>query len=375
MAPRALVVGGTGPTGPYLVSGLRARGYVTSILHRGTHELEDEMLADVEHVHADPYDGAALAGALAGRRFDVVVATYGRLREVARACVGRTDRFVGIGGVPLYRGWMRPEDLAPRGLPVPVREDAQQVESEAELRKGFRIRRTEEMVFEHHPRAAMFRYPVVYGPRQPLPLEWCIVRRVLDGRRSIVLADGGLTLATMGYVENLAHAVLLAVDHPEAAAGQSFNCGDEQTLTLRQRAESIAAILGRSLEVVGVPAQVALPAWPLLTHEASDHRVMDLGKLQRTLGYRDAVAVQEALRRTVHWLLANRPEPGGFTERLLGDPFDYAAEDRLIDVAREALERMRAVRYVSPPTGGASYIAVGDRAARRPAGPEGGASQ
>jgi nucleoside-diphosphate-sugar epimerase len=364
VTPRALVVGGTGPTGPYLVNGLRARGYATAILHRGTHELE-ETPADVEHIHADPYDGAALEAALAARRFDVVVATYGRLRDVARVCAGRTDRFVGVGGVPLYRGWMRPEDLFPRGLAVPVREDAPQVESPDELRKGFMIRRTEEAVFAHHPRAAMFRYPTVYGPRQLLPLEWCIVRRVIDGRREIVLPDGGLTLATAGYVENLAHAVLLAVDRPDAAAGQSYNCGDEQTLTLRQRVESIAAILGRSVEVVGVPAEVALPAWPLLTHEASDHRVMDLAKLQHELGYRDAVPTQEGLRRTVEWLVANRPEPGGFTERLLGDPFDYESEDLLIAAAREALERMRAVRYVHPPSGGASYVSAETRSARR----------
>jgi nucleoside-diphosphate-sugar epimerase len=364
VSSRALVVGGTGPTGPHIVNGLRARGYATAILHRGTHEI-DEIPADVEHLHADPYDGAAFASAIAERHFDVVVATYGRLREIARACVGSTDRFVGVGGVPLYRGWMRPEDLDPRGLPVPVREDATQVASGDELRKGFMIRRTEEAVFEHHPRATMFRYPVAYGPRQPLPLDWCIVRRVLDGRRAIVLPDGGLTLQSAGYAENLAHAVLLAVDRPDAAAGQSYNCGDEQTLTLRQRVEAIAGILGHTLEVIGVPAEVALPAWPLLTHEASDHRLMDLAKLQRELGYRDAVPTREALRRTVAWLVANRPEPGGFTEQLLGDPFDYAAEDRLIAAAREGLERMRAIRYASPPTAGASYIAVADRGAKR----------
>src|SRR5262249_33697565 len=175
-------------------------------------------------------------------------------------------------------------------------------------RRGSGIRRTEEMVFEHHPRAVMFRYPVVYGPRQQLPLDWCIVRRVLDGRRAIVLADGGLTLATVGYVENLAHAVLLAVDRPDAAAGQAYNCGDERTLTLRQRVEAIAAILGSAVEVVGLPAEVALPAWPLLAHEASDHRLMDLGKIERELGYRDVVPADEALRRTVRWLLDNRPE-------------------------------------------------------------------
>jgi hypothetical protein len=349
------------------VNGLRARGYATAILHRGTHEL-DEIPADVEHIHVDPYRADALESALSGRRFDVVVATYGRLREIARVCVGRTERFIGVGGVPLYRGWMRPEELLPRGLPVPVREDAPKVESAEELRKGFMILRTEEAVFEHHPRAVMFRYPIVYGPRQPLPLDWCVVRRILDGRREVVLADGGLTLASVGYVENLAHAVLLAVDRPERAAGQSFNCGDEQTLTLRQRVESIAHILGRPIEVVGVPAEVALPSWPMLTHEESDHRLMDLSKLRSELAYRDVVPTQEALRRTVDWLIANRPDPGGFTEQLLGDPFDYAAEDRLIAVAREALGRLREVRYASPPTGGASYIAVEDRASpRKPA--------
>jgi nucleoside-diphosphate-sugar epimerase len=361
---RALVVGGTGPTGPHLVNGLRERGYAVAILHRGTHEV-DEIPPDVEHIHADPYDAGALASALAGRTFEVVLATYGRLREVSRACVGRTGHFVAVGGVPLYRGWMRPEDLAPRGLPVPVREDAQRVESPEELRKGFMIRRTEEAVFADHPSAAMFRYPTVYGPRQPLPLEWCIVRRVRDGRRTIVLADGGLTLSTAGYTENLAHAVLLAVDRPDAAAGQSYNCGDDRTLTLRQRVESIARILDRPVEIVGVPAEVARPAWPLMTHEESDHRFMDTGKLRRELGYRDAVPVQEALRRTAEWLLSNPPEPGGLVEQILGDPFDYEAEDRLIAVAREGLERLREVRYARPPTGGASYIAAADRASRR----------
>jgi nucleoside-diphosphate-sugar epimerase len=364
MSARALVVGGTGPTGPYIVRGLLARGHAVAILHRGTHE-SDEIPPEVEHIHADPYDAEAFAAALGARAFDVVVATYGRLREVARVCAGRAGQFLGIGGVPLYRGWMRPEDLTPRGLPVPLREDAQQVESAEELRKGFMIRRTEEAVFGFHPRAAMFRYPTVYGPRQLLPLEWCIVRRVLDGRPHLVLPDGGLTLSTAGYAENLAHAVLLAVDRPDASAGQSYNCGDEQTLTLRQRVEMISSIMGRAIEIVSVPAEVALPAWPLLTHEASDHRLMDLGKIQRELGYRDVVPVPEALRRTVEWLVDNRPEPGGLTEQILGDPFEYEAEDRLVAAAREGLEKMRAVGYATQPSAGASYVAPESRASRR----------
>jgi len=42
---RALVIGGTGPTGPRIVAGLLARGHEVTIFHRGTHELPD--LAEV----------------------------------------------------------------------------------------------------------------------------------------------------------------------------------------------------------------------------------------------------------------------------------------------------------------------------------------
>lgn len=352
----ALVVGGTGPTGPYMVEGLLERGYDVAILHRGEHEIP-EIPPQVEHLHTDPWSGEALAAALGVRRFDVVIASYGRLREIARVLKGRTARFVGIGGVPLYRGWMRPEDLEPEGLPVPTGEQAQQVEGDAELRKGYRIRLTEEAVFTHHPNATMFRYPHVYGPRQLVPREWCVVRRLLDGRRHLILGDGGLTLHSFGYAENLAHAVLLAVDRPDAAAGQSYNCGDEQVFSLRQVALTIARILQRPLEIVSVPGELALPGQPLLAHERTDHRVMDLAKLRRELGYRDRVAPEEGLRRTVQWLLENRPEPGGLTEQILGDTFDYAAEDQIIGIQREYETRLRDVTWTARPGPGLSYVA------------------
>jgi nucleoside-diphosphate-sugar epimerase len=362
--PRALVVGGTGPTGPYLVQGLLARGYRVAMLHTGRHEIA-EIPPEVEHIHTDPYSGEALEAALGARRFEVSVASYGRLREIARVLQGRSERFVGIGGVPLYRGWMRPEDWTPAGLPVPTGEDAPQVESEAELRKGFMIRRTEEAVFEYHPTAAMLRYPHVYGPRQLVPREWCILRRILDGRPFILLPEGGLTLHTFGYAENLAHAVLLAVDQPEAAAGRAYNCGDETVWTLRQVVEHVTLLMAYDWEILSLPEQVALPAQPMLAHEQAQHRVMDLSRLRSELGYRDPVTPSEGLRRTVEWLLANRPEPGGLTERILGDTFDYAAEDRLAAIARDALAHMREVAYSARPGPGLSYVAAEDRARKR----------
>ena len=60
---KALVIGGAGPTGPYVVNGLVERGFETTILHSGRHE-PPELPADIEHVHTDAYDPAKVEAAL-----------------------------------------------------------------------------------------------------------------------------------------------------------------------------------------------------------------------------------------------------------------------------------------------------------------------
>lgn len=330
MGERVLVVGGTGPTGLPLVRGLVARGHDVTILHRGLHE-HAETPTEVTHLHADPYDVSSLEGVLHGQTFDVTMVMYGRLRRIAELMVGRTARLLSVGGVPAYRGWMNPWSFEPRGLPVPTGEDAQTVEAPEEDEKGFRIVRTEQAVFAAHPGASHFRYPYVYGPHQLAPREWCVVRRVLDGRRHIVVSDDGLTLHHHGYTENLAHALLLAVDQPDAASGKTFNLGDTEVLTVRQVIELICAELDHEIEIVSMPFDLATPALPMLAQPANTHRVLDLGRLVHDLGYHDLVPARVAVGRTARWLADHRPAPGGTEEMVLTDPFDYAAEDALID--------------------------------------------
>jgi nucleoside-diphosphate-sugar epimerase len=358
---RALVIGGTGPTGPFIVNGLRARGFTVTMFHTGRHE-RAEIPDDVEHVHADPFAPGALESALGARSFDVCVASYGRLRRLAEAMVGRCGRFVSIGGVPAYRGFMNPALFEPAGLPVPVREDAPKVAREEEDAKGFRIVRTEEAVFAAQPEATHFRYPYVYGPYQPLPREWCIVRRVLDQRPWLILPDDGLTLHHFGYAENLAHAVLLAVDRPEAAAGQVYHCADEEVLSLRQVVELVAGALGHRFEIVSLPWQLAVPARPLLTQPSPTHRVLDLTKIKSELGYRDVVPAREALARTARWLAEHPPAPGGAEEMVLQDPFDYPAEDQLVVAWRAALATLPEVAWKQTPGYTLSYSGPGGRA-------------
>lgn len=346
---KALVVGGTGPTGPFLVKGLLERRYEVAILHRGTHEVA-EIPPQVEHIHADPHFRETLDAALARRHFDLVIATYGRLRFVAEALRGKTGRFIGVGGVACYRGYFDPEANFPAGLTVPTAETDPVVASEQEQRFSWLIAMTEQAVLSAHPGGTVFRYPYVYGPYQLVPREWCVIRRILDGRSFIILPDGGLTLMMHGYAENLAHAVMLAVDQPGAAAGQIYNCGDERQLTLAQMVEVIARAMGRKLEIVAVPGAAASAARALTLQGSLHHRLMDLHKIRSELGYRDPVPVVEALGRTVRWYVEHQPERGGEIERRLHDPFDYETEDRLGAICRESLRRMAELAFAPSDT-------------------------
>lgn len=360
MQQSALVIGGTGPTGHFIVNGLLARGFSVAILHTGNHEVA-EIPPEVEHIHTNPYDQASLAEALGDRRFDLCVATYGRLLAIAELMQGRVGRFISIGGQPAYRGYMNAELFSPPGLPVPTREEAPLVEVPEEDEKGYRIVRTERALFELQPQATHFRYPYVYGPYQLVPREWCIVKRIIDQRPFIIVPDGGLTLHSYGYAENLAHALLLAVDRPEVAAGQIYNCGDEEVLSLRQVVEILAATLDYTGTLVDMPWSWALPARPMIMQPQTTHRVVDISKLRNELGYRDKVAPAQALAHTARWLVENPPAPGGMEEMVLQDPFDYAAEDRLVAAWRQAEALRPRDLFTREPGVGLSYSGPGGR--------------
>ena len=343
MGLKTLVIGGTGPTGPYVVRGLLERGHDVVICHTGRHEVA-EIASEVEHIHTDPFDRDALEHAFAGRTFGVAIAAYGRLRSVAEVLVGRCERLISVGGMPAYRGYMDADRFTPPGLPIPTREDGSRSTEDDDL-KSFRIARTEDALFALHPQATHFRYPYVYGPRQLTPREWPIVRRIIDGRPFIVVPDGGLTIYTYGYAENLAHATLLAVDQPEASAGQIFNAADATAFTLAQTIEIIASALDHPIEMVSMPYELAPVTRPLVRQLRTTHRVVSVDKLVHLLGYRDVVPAAEAIARTARWLVAN--PPSSEVEARLEDPFDYVAEDRLVTQWRALVAAMQPLEFAA----------------------------
>lgn len=324
----ALVIGGTGPTGPFIVQGLVDRGYTPVILHRGTHEVD--FIEEFEHLHADPHFEEPVQEALEGRNFDVVIASYGRLRLLVGLLAGHTDRLITIGGTVYRRQqWSKIAD-----------ETAQRELSHKLVR---RVQQTEEAIFARHEddtfNITHLRYPNLYGPRQLAPREWSIIRRILDGRRTIPVMDGGLTLESRAYVENAAQAALLAIDAPEKSSGQTYHVADLITPTDAERAQAIADAMGVEIELVNYPREAARPAYfwgggrnlesmgqpgPPPTH----HKLLDSSKIRQDLGYVDLVEFENAIQRTVAYYEEHPLERGGDEESRIGDPFDYEAEDR-----------------------------------------------
>lgn len=340
----ALVIGGAGATGIVIVDALRKRDYKVSILHTGNHE--PELPDDVEHIHTSPYKLDQLETALEGRHFDLVIATYGMLKHVVKAVTGKTERFISVGGLaPIYKGW---GDMIARNpwettdpTPLDLPEDHALASADTGLQFTDAVRAMEGIVIGAHQRgdfnASHFRYPLVYGPHNICPAEWGLVRRVLDGRRTLIVPGGGLTIVARGFAENVAHAIMLAVEQPEAAGGQIYNVRDDRVQYNHEWVDRVCEVMGHEFERIDIPFHLlpegfrASPPQLLYRH----HWFPSIDKLKTQLGYRDIVSFEEAVERTARWYRDNPLPEGDEAELNLGDPFDYEHEDAVVAAWRE----------------------------------------
>jgi nucleoside-diphosphate-sugar epimerase len=333
----ALVVGGTGATGPGIVAALRGRDYDVTVYHRGLHEVAE--VDDLEHIHGNPYAREGIARDLYGRSWDVTVATYGSIRTIAKGLRGRTGHLVAltdipsatsVSGVPTFVE--NPHDEVPRACPAGVTQLQSQICS------------TERVVLDAdragHFAGTIVRYPYVYGPRARVPLEWLVLKRALDGRSRWITRGCGLAIKTRCASINAARLVGLVLDHPEIAGGATYQAADTRQYTLREWVTMVADAAGHEFEFVDIPPAVAVrAAVPTLGSagradsavEAEPSHVLASNEKARVdLGYEDVVTADEWIVRTVEHWLRNPPSLNGNLDNLTARDFDYAAEDLLL---------------------------------------------
>ncbi len=340
---RVVVIGGTAFIGPYVVRGLSDGGHEVTVFHRG--QTEPELPDGVKHIHGDMLDLAQFADEFKKARPDAVLHMVAGRAQDAWTCMrtfaGIAARVIAISSQDVYRAYNRlrrkgagPPDAVPLSEEAPLRDelypyrgDSFPGDDDPERRREIddydKILVERLVMGEPSLPGTVLRLPAVYGPNDSQHRLFNYLRRMDDGRPAILIGEEQSRWRwTRGYVENVAHAIILAVTNP-SSQGQMYNVGEAEALTEAEWIKRIGQAAGWNGEILAV-LQDQLPAHLKSHLDWAHDLVADTGKIRRELGYREPVAREEALARTVAWERAHPPEQ---TE---AGTFDYEAEDRVL---------------------------------------------
>lgn len=151
-------------------------------------------------------------------------------------------------------------------------------------------------------RATSLRLTNTYGPRHTMKtarqgvFAW-FLRQALDGQE-IRLFGGGDQLRDWNHVDDVVAALLMAMVSPKTD-GEVFNLGGETPASLKTIAELLVRHAGSgSVKLVDYPEQ-------LKSIEIGDY-IGDYRKLERTIGWRPCVRLEEGIASTVAYYEAHR---------------------------------------------------------------------
>ena len=134
------------------------------------------------------------------------------------------------------------------------------------------------------------------GPRQVGRYGMVIPRLVaqaLDGAALTVHGTGEQTRC-FGYVGDIVDAILKLMEHPEAA-GEVFNLGSTEEVSINALAERVLAVTGSRSSVVHVPyAEAYVDGF-----EDMPRRVPDTSKAEKHVGFRAQTSLDDILRAVV----------------------------------------------------------------------------
>jgi nucleoside-diphosphate-sugar epimerase len=307
-AMRVVVLGGTGFVGPHVVRELAELGHEVTIFHSGANE--GDLPASVRHVHGRFEEFERHAPELRELEPDVVLDMVPFTRSDVsrvRAFRGVADRAVLVSSGDVYRAFGRGHgtELGPPD-PTPLTEDSplREVVIDPEYDKvGVEA---EASVIADLP-AALLRLPAVHGPGDAQHRLHRYLRPMAEGRPSIEIDEALQEWRWMrGYVEDVGHAVALAVAAP-ASSGRAYNVAYERHFTEPEWIRELGRVYGWAGEVVP-RSRADLPPELGIDFDTAQDFVVDSSRIRRELGYAEVVDFDEALRRTIEWELAHPPE-------------------------------------------------------------------
>jgi nucleoside-diphosphate-sugar epimerase len=285
---RILLIGGTRFIGPSVVRRLARNGHHVAVFHRGEHD----PLFPAGIVRFNSPDAQIpvirIPEELRTYTPDVVVhmiAMGERDAEAARdAFAGVAQRLVVLSSGDVYRAYGIFRRLE-AGLPEPV-----PLHESSPLRSRLYPYRSADTP----PNALEFYYDKVLVERT-IAVDARLPATILRLPKVYGPGDRNADLSTVydfrahpqwrwthGFVENVAQAIVLAIES-EAAAGRIYNVGEETTPTIAERLRYL-------------PARPDTPL-PAQTENFAQDIVYDTGAIRSELGYREEIPERDAMRK------------------------------------------------------------------------------
>jgi nucleoside-diphosphate-sugar epimerase len=337
---RILVIGGNGFIGRPLVRELISDGHRVAVLHRNL----DHDPAEAKHFQGDrnrlPESVEELREFSPDVIVDMVLSSGEQARQLMAVANELGARVVAVSSMDVYRAWGVMLGTEPGGLePMPLTEDSplrtasrsyppELIEKMKTIftwvTPGYDKAAVEREVMHTGSRNTVVRLPMVYGPGDLLHRLYGVVKRVMDKRPFIILAeDHAAWRGPRGYVENVAHAIALAATS-QHVFGRIYHVCDEPALSELEWQRKIVAQTDWCGRFVLLPSQ-RTPKHLLAFGNAAQHLFGNADRIRKELKYTELISMDEAIRRTIAWEQAN--PPNGFTFQ----QFDYPAEDAALN--------------------------------------------
>ena len=341
---RFLLIGGNGFIGRFVAAQLIRQHHAVMVFHRGTKPVP----AGAEELHGDRNQLTASAPEL--KRFapdvviDLTISSAPQAEELMNIFRGATQRAVMLSSIDVYRavGISHGTETGPL-QELPLTEDSElrhtlhpyPPESMQILRKTFawvtddydKIPAERVVMNDRELPGTVLRLPMIYGPGDPLHRFYPVVKRIADKRRHIIFPE--LVAAwhsPRGYVENVAAAIALAAAD-ERATRRIYNVCEQPSFSELEWARKIASAMLWDGNFVVLPVEHT-PQHLLRPGNATQHWTASSTRIRKELGYREPVAIEDAIQRTISWEKENPPPDA------LPAQFDYSAEDAAVAAHR-----------------------------------------
>ena len=326
-----LILGGTKFIGPFVVRELSQLGHDVTIFHRG--KTERDLPTSVRHIHGEFANFNEHTETLRKLSPEVVLDMAPFRAEDAerlKAFEGVARRVVAISSQDVYRAFgrfWRTEPGPPD--PTPLNEDSPLREKLSFRGLDYNKTAIERALIERpNLRATILRLPAVHGEGDHVHRLFSFIKRMDDRRPFILLSEAAAKWQwARGYVEDMAHAIVLAVTD-ERAAGRIYNVAYEKTFNGAEWTKEIARIVGWRGEVVVLPNDQLPRHLQSDKHDLTQQFAVDSSRIRKEVGYEEVVEFDEAMRRTIDWERKNPPA--------IVDPaeFNYEAEDTAVSEAK-----------------------------------------